>query len=540
MKLKHQAFVLLSFFLFLLSCQPATDQSPKNVLVINIRGASYTHVKAYVERAPKGFLAKMLKEGHISALKPVTNAVTATNWASFETGVNPGRHGIIGHQFGSWRQNKLSMASGFGQRFEVPSFLETADSAGKKVVNIGSLLLHGAHTTHQQLKNIAQGQALTSPRWLPLDQEPIEFEVYNGQVIYIAPADNGYLIDLDKDSKNGNLGLIQHGEWLEVPLDSLNGLQTATRLKLMRSNGKEGLFIRSVFVNRGYPSSFLQNLEAQHGAATGWPSLGQYFSGLIDAETIQEEIETEIDYLLGIVHQQLSLHEEDLIVTDYPLIDRYGHIFGLHMADSLAQQAFARLDADLEDLTETAQGQGYKVLIQSGHGFAALHSQFNLNKLIKEEFGADSGILAIPGKVSAQLYLSPDTQPELLNSLKQWLMSLKDPETDDIIVDQVWGKPAQVAAGIDHSNAGDLFVLLKPGYVFTATPNSSAPVFSKPLFKGDHGYSAHHPGNEGVLIHPGFKTQGNSGSILDLAPTILDYLKIQAVHDLDGKSLLSR
>lgn len=51
--------------------------------------------------------------------------------------------------------------------------------------------------------------------------------------------------------------------------------------------------------------------------------------------------------------------------------------------------------------------------------------------------------------------------------------------------------------GLKSPEAGDLFVLLKPGYVFE---NNGINLFNKPTFKGDHGYSLKHEDSYGFLI----------------------------------------
>lgn len=524
-----------------LACESQPSSSQKKLVVINIRGTSYHDLMKYIEINPRGFLSKMAERNEVTYLKPVANAVTATNWAAFETGVQPQKNGIIGHQFGKRVEDSLLLVSGFNLPYQVPSFLEEADRAGKKVLNIGSLLLHGAFLEHEHLLNVAQGRALSNPQLITLDQPSQRIEILDGQFIHIRLSTSGYHIDRDSVALNGDLGILKNNEWAQVELDDYQGLKIATRIKLMKAaDGPPALFIRSVFVNRGYPKDFLQNLENSHGPSRGWPSLGHYFGGIIDTITVKEEINSEIKYLLDIYHEQVGKGKLDLIVTDYPLIDRYGHIFSIDFEQQHTIEAYKKMETDLERMVKIAQKNGYLVLIQSGHGFSKIHTQVNLNRIISEQTRLSQNTTIIPGKVSANIYFDKAASKETKDEVFSFLQGLRDDRTELTIIDQVWRNEGLTLHGLQHANTGDLFVLLKPGYIFTTSSSSEQAIFSGTDFKGDHGYLSTHSGNEGVLIHSGLQIASDTISILDLYPTILDYLRVDSGGRSDGNSLIKR
>ena len=104
------------------------------------------------------FFVQADRQDKLYKLIPITNAVTISNIASFETGSLPSAHGIVGHNFGQTVDEKLRPASGFSLRFEEETFWEKADLSGKKVLKLGALVLHGKYETHKNVDCIAQVQ----------------------------------------------------------------------------------------------------------------------------------------------------------------------------------------------------------------------------------------------------------------------------------------------------------------------------------------------------------------------------------------------
>ena len=68
-----------------------------------------------------------------------------------------------------------------------------------------------------------------------------------------------------------------------------------------------------------------------------------------------------------------------------------------------------------------------------------------------------------------------------------------------------------------HPDAGDIFVYLKPGYVFQPEIEGEAPIFGSPTFKGDHGYSLGYDESFGAFIS---KEPCEACSVTDIAEII--------------------
>lgn len=545
--------------------------------------------------ANDGYLEKMLSAGKIRPLTPVTNAVTATNHASFETGVVPAKHGIIGHTFGSADNQYAAPISGFSQLFEKTAIWETAAANGMEVLNIGSLLLHGSREDTPGVHKIAQGQALGDSRMIHLQPssnsirstqaefirplktpEGTPVKLYNETEIYFFMADtlndgleDFQLLLLDDDHLPGNgvLGRLRPGRWAEIICGKSGEFDVSTRLKLLewnRDTRQIKIFARSPFVNRGAPPDIVQFIEQIAGACKGWLSIPDYFAGTIDDATIREEIEAEVDYVLSIFRLGLDQERYRLIMLDYPILDRYGHLFSLshprqkgfspeaaERYSGYIREAYRRLDNDLAEINQLAGAAGYRVIAASGHGFSAIHSTLNINRWLDESgFAANPAdgnwmVRAFPGKVSAHFYvneqrLPPAQRATLLKKLQMQLTGLKDPESGEIIAEAVYSRDDLAGIGMDHQNSGDLWMLLKPGYVFQRAFFSDAPLFDKPLFRGDHGYAASNPGNDGLIISQVLGKPGRPASVPDIYPTVAELLNLAPDSSRDGRSLISK
>ena len=114
------------------SCSKLKEANRK-VIVVHARGIVYSDLIHFLSSANSdGFFKEKQAQGSIKKLTPISNAVTISNIASFETGYNPSGHGIIGHTFALKKHDSIFPVSGFSQRFNKETFWEKADKNGKK------------------------------------------------------------------------------------------------------------------------------------------------------------------------------------------------------------------------------------------------------------------------------------------------------------------------------------------------------------------------------------------------------------------------
>ncbi len=268
----------------LTNCHSAEKQNNK-LIVVHARGLSHSGLMDYLDRPGQtgsGFFKKAQASGDLHPLRPITNAVTICNIASFETGTLPAEHGIVGHTFGSTKNNFEAPISGFSQKMERETYWEKADKAGLKVLNVGALILHGKYDKHQQVDCLAQGshqqagkkiklipntpgRSSTAVPFIALSQKDQGDE---GQILLndstsvfvYANKDtdpNTLIFDTDSDDTNGNLGTLLKGGWLEGPNGNCSEFAQSTSRKVDFQQCRHGPTIHSLLFHKpGVPFLF--------------------------------------------------------------------------------------------------------------------------------------------------------------------------------------------------------------------------------------------------------------------------------------------
>lgn len=472
-------------------------------------------------------------------LEPIDNAVTITNIASFETGAVPGEHGIIGHAFATMEGEELTPVSGFSRPFSQPTYWELAAASGKQVLSLGALIMHGQHSVHENVDIWAQGQQLAQAAMIDLNNPALllPLELGGGWKLDLASNNDtleATIIDPDGGGKNPP-GSVSAGQWFEF--DAGHTEDGRIRSFRLQYQGEGIIYFRPAYANRGSPRTFLDQLEHQVGGSAGWPNIPAYAAGQISDDVLMDEIHRELDAIMDVFGKFAAADDYDLIMVDYPAMDRFGHAF-LSQLDDIDSGAKARqnldrllvrMSKDLDRINAYANREGYELLVASGHGFSPIHSALNLNAHIDQAFTsrADEWLIrGVPAKVSAHLYLNPalDDQQKhhAVAKLSEYLHNLKDPITGKPVVDYLVTGFELAEMGHDHPDSGDLFVMLQPGFVFQPAMNSDRPLFDQPTFKGDHGYSAKHAQSMGMVITHLSSIQ----KVTDIAPHIRSTMRL--------------
>jgi hypothetical protein len=521
------SYSLLSITFY--SCQEPKSK-PQKAIVIHARGISYPDMIRYLDKAPEeDYFKKMEAEGNFYKLEPINNAVTITNIASFETGSLPSEHGILGHVYAKREADTIRPVSGFAQRFEKESFWETADLQGKKVLSVGALTLHGKYEDHTNVDLIAQGSPTAGTQIIHLIQgeangplTPYRDPDNNDHFllpqdvsdsVYIYQVDPRELI-LDNDHKpdNGWITKLKQGDWTELIMPAEGSLTEAYRIVWLPSaDDTVKIYVRGTFKHRGYPEDFVQAIDREVGPSKGWPNIPLYAARQTSESILMDEVITEIDFIMDAFKFASAKKEYDLIMIDYPTMDRLGHAFLNQRASSSSiskhyEYAYQRMSSDFKSIEKFAGENGYELIITSGHGFSPIHTSFDLNRFL-ENNDIDTPlddpsweVMGIPGKVSAHVYLNEKLQNKdsLILQIRQELGQLEAPKTGAPLIEKVYTKDELNQIGQDHPDAGDLFVLLRPGYVFGT--HGEERLFESPTFLGDHGYSPAHDESSGIYI----------------------------------------
>ena len=67
----------------------------RKVLVIGLDGATFDLLGPWIEEGWLPNLSRLIREGASGGLKSTSPPISSAAWASFATGKNPGKHGIV-------------------------------------------------------------------------------------------------------------------------------------------------------------------------------------------------------------------------------------------------------------------------------------------------------------------------------------------------------------------------------------------------------------------------------------------------------------
>lgn len=107
----------------------------RRVFVLGLDGVGFPVIEPWIEEGKLPHLGKYMQAGTIGSLRSVIPPLTGPAWSSFQTGVNPGKHGVFG-----WTTRK---PGDYGFRvvnstdIDAPTVWELASERGKTVISIG-------------------------------------------------------------------------------------------------------------------------------------------------------------------------------------------------------------------------------------------------------------------------------------------------------------------------------------------------------------------------------------------------------------------
>ena len=583
------------------ACGDSALPERRRVVLIEARGASWQGLLEQVDSGrlpPEGPLARLVRDGVAAPLQPIAAAETFPAMATFESGAEPGSHGIVANRY-----RRLEDATGSASiaylhaRPAVETLWEAAARQGRSVVRIGTLLPRGSRDDTGGVRSLPQPEALDRPAVYELESPSprpqdgssvlpllvssngpgdaggaIEVIVGEGDAGRVAlwPSvrdDDGdglfdtLLLDDDRDPGNGTVVAWREG-WAEVPLQAgppAVGLW-AYLLELDADTPRARLYIRAPHRNRGSPESFVAGVEGSLSFPPGSPGYGLMASGQLPPEVIVDEVEREVRYVLDTTLRAL---EEDpapgLLIVDDPVFDRLGHPFwlvdprqprppgsaeplaGWH---ALAASAYRRLDEHLAEL-ESRLPADTVLVVASSYAFAAVHTRIGLPALLSSlgvEHGQEAGLQAVAGTVTANLYLdehlpSPTART---SELAAALEGARDPRTSERIFDLVLTRDRLGEVGLDHPHAGDVWARTRPGYTLAGGPGS--PLLGQPRFPGEHGFSPDDVRSQGLLLLrlPGSPSRRiKSVRAVDVAVTVAALLGIEPPQGSEGIDALA-
>ena len=507
-------------------------QFPKRVLVIGLDGATWTLLKPWAKAGLLPNLARLMAEGTYGVLESVLPAVSPAAWASFMTGVNPGKHGVYDffkREPGSYRLRVVR-----ADELAYPTLWRLLSEKGRAV---GVVNVPMTYPPEQVQGFLISG--LGTPESRPF-ATPV--------ALYEELRRKGYRVNKSVAYRPGQEAVF----WAEV--QEITELQAGTALELMDS--KPWDFFMFVFRDTDEMAHFFWRfIDETHPAyepeaARQWGHLISQYYSIVD-EWIGRMVEhagPETAVFIMSDHGTGPLYKDVFLNVwlkqagfqawrEPPFIRRQMRRWGLtreSVSGLLRRLGLTPLESWLKErlkdkvaLVPRSERPDLREAVDWSRTRAysfGYHGQIYLNVRGREPEG-----IVEPGEEYERV------RDELLRNLVAW----RDPQDQQPVVTKVF-KREDVYWGARIGDAPDIIVIMRDfayitrqGYEFGSDEDA---VFASPLTyeSGSHRL-------EGVIIAWGVgirnKKQTEAVSIMDLPPTILYLLQEPIPAWMDGRLL---
>jgi len=562
---KHAILAALSIVLTACAGQP-TPQYHQKLVVLGIDGLDPDLVSEFMDEGQLPNMQKLSRRGARQRLE-TTPPADASAWASFATGTNPGKHGVVGEATRPVRRGAAfwTLAGRAGVRssvlrvpltfppedvpngellsgWPVPDLRGTAGSytyfAADDARHGGEARGGGGVRRLSFAGDVAQS-TLEGPSGLTL---PVS--------IFWNRAGNAATITIDGTSVR-----LEEGEWSRwIDLDFSSSLFSHRRgmieFCLVRAASTFGLYASPIHwkPNRppaplSSPARLSSDLYERLGPyrTLGWAEATSALdAGLLDEKTFMDDVYRAFDDRAQIILQRLDAKHWDLLVGEVDSVDRVQHVMWRLMDPAhpaydpaLAEKygdaidyMYRRCD-DLLGQIITRAGTDAAIIVLSVYGGRGVTQTFDLNRWLAGErlpgpaaATASGGIVLSPGAKSAEAHLVAR------------LTALRDPVTGAPVISAVYPRQA-VYTGPYVADAPDLLVGFAAGYGIGAAPTVIAPNTRK--WSADHA-SFDYASIPGTLISSQ-PTTTDSPRVIDIAPTVLRYFGVPIPREVDGTPL---
>lgn len=486
----------------------------KKVFVLGLDGGTWGVFRPLIEKGRMPNLARLVEDGVSGNLISTIPPITAPAWTTFQTGVNPGKHGVYDYLDYSLDRYKPPIVS--SRSIKAKTVWEYINDAGKRLIAVGVPLTYPPKKVNGAMIGGLMTPSTSSPFMYP---EDLYDEIIRAVGDYQIIMSDWHLSSLELES------LIKRAIYIE-------GKRLEATFYLMDKYDWDFTMVQN------------QTLDGlQH-------FLWKYISGkeahrYHRERTIVERFYEDIDNNLGAILEKLDNNCEIIVISDHGFgdVEKQINLYAWLLQEGLLSLSFSALTKimkfvkgldifKLRRLLHSQKSQfraklgtlGIDWLSTEAFTYGRLYSHIFIN--CKEEQKANSAV-------------RPDGEYEnLRDDIKGKLLSLEDPETKKKVVSEVF-KREEIYYGPMVKYAPDLIAVPSSGYSFTKRRDVSE-VFLNCSINSD--FSGNHV-REGIYVFYGGAAK-KCGTTLgdinmaDMAPTILGLLDIEAPGYMDGKSLL--
>ena len=487
----------------------------RKVLVIGVDGGSWSIFDPLMQKGIMPGLKEMVQDGIRGILQSTVPPITPVAWASFQTGVNPGKHGVFGFVKYYVQNNRIEIIN--SRSLKTETIWEYLSKQGKNVASINVPLTYPP----RRINGCMIGGMFTPS----VESDFIHPRDLRGEIIRNI---GGYL--LPETSNN-----YRPFEDFQSTIKYL--------IELVRNRTAVALYL----LNRRQWDLFMVHFQATDFLQHPFWGYMKEDHALFNREKADciAEFYKELDKALVEIMRNEGEETITIVMSDHGFRsnDKIFYLNSWLFRNNLFFPSKSNLFQKLIDIgipiLRKIDRYNYLARISPGTRIKREISR------IMERDSLDFDVLrtvAYGEKTSAygmiRLNCDKDVYQRERNSLIDKLAKLKDPETNEKIIDAVFTKE-DLYKGEMIELAPDLIIRLKEGYTISTIKFEKRKIFRK-TEPGKDLHIGTHDENGMFVFHGGAitkKKQLVKASIVDLYPTILYALRVPIPGYIDGKVL---
>ncbi len=559
-------FVALS--LLVAACGgPQTPQYHQKLIVLAIDGLDPDLVSHFMDESKLPNMQKLARQGALQRLE-TTPSPSMSAWASFATGLNPGKHGVFGSDPSSVRHGTpfWTLAGRAGVRSSV---LDVPLTFPPEAVPNGELLSGWPTPDLRNTPGTSSYFASDVPRdddgvaRRGIARRRLTFSGNTARTVLSGP--DGLTIPLslfwNRQDKAATIGIggdsfrLEEGEWskwIDVDFSAhwFSHRHGLIEFCLARAGTTFALYASPIEWRPDRPPAALasparlsSDLYERLGPyrTLGWSDAAVALDDdLIDERAFLDDVDRAFDDHAQIILQRIDTRNWDVLVGGIDSLDHVQHVTWRLMNPALPgydralaakygdaiEHMYRRCDDLLGDVVAHA-GPDTAVIVMSAYGAHGVAQTFDLDRWLAEE--------GLRGKASVDdaggITIAPEARG-VEDHLVARLTALLDPSTRLPVVTHVY-KREDVYTGPYAAYAPALQVGVAPGYAIGHGSSVLSPNTRR--------WSAEHRGLDYVSV-PGTlissrPTTTDTPRVVDMAPTVLRYFGVPIPGDIDGTPL---
>ena len=523
----------------------------RKLRVVGVDGATLDLIEPWVKEGKLPVMAEIMANGVFGELRSAIPAISSPCWSSFITGNNPGKHGIFDftqHKLGSYQVRFINAShrrskslwrilSDAGKRVgvvNVPITFPPEKVNGFMISGMDSPNVNSGFTypdnLYKELENNV-GQYVIAPNLWPLiGKGRVEEAIHNldfsiqqrfkamNYLMEKYPADFYMIVFTATDRA-------QHIFWKYMdprhPLYSIDGAE------------KYGSVILEIYQEI---DNYIGKLMDKMGDKATTIIMSDHGAGYMSHKTL---------YLNNWLREKGLLYYKDADSTGPKALSSLKRILYTNLSTRLPRNLWQRIPKDIKfNLKRFESFYKFRNLMVSQFFYSRI--DMGRTKAYAEE---SRGFIWINLKGRDPLgTVEPGEQyAKLCKHIQKELQSLRDPDTQEPIIDKIYRKD-EVYHGAEVHKAPDLVLVFKDGdYVLRPSYYTNENVVIKFLSRVElekmeknlHCNSRHLPNGVFMMKGQEVKTGARVGGaeIIDLAPTILYLMGVPVPNDIDGKIL---